>query len=596
MKILYILLYSFSLYAHTYSFSYQLVTEDFWRSNTQCDGSYSSATISYWENTPGQSDEAFIRDKASVPYDYSFVADSGTVSLPEVQVTACTNSGSNAVGNFIRTYEVTGEFNPPPCYDVEPAGWIEYPKDPSGGCATYKLPLTEVYSLGGTEVCEACFAPPWTEETCLAPLTFTEMSECLDLEAPMNDKDGDTIPNYLDSDNDNDGISDSIDDFDGPGMLSPIPNEDGTLPDTPTDGETCDDLETWFVNDCDYKTHTPLFSCATNEQGFSYITHSSCILKETDKPYLCIDAKKIYQETCIHGFSGVCFDNGMRIESMLYSCNDAPDPSLQCDTDWHQSWNGTGCVCDVGYEFNSFGDCWAVSDLSTSTDDELALLEIAQKEFHDNNEITKSLTGGSTTVLGGSSSGDVGIADSSGLSTAQNQITTNKTLSALRQDTTTSNNHLAKISGETSLIKVAVEDSLAQQIIDSAKTNELLGEIRDGLSGSTSASDSNVSGDIGDNSESHSVIMGVLDSASSGLGQITTDYETLIGKINDGMDISPSTSGSSPIFSAVVFNRTLEIDLCDSFSNFYPVFYYVFTLMFLYVGIRIFIFSFLIGF
>ena len=79
------------------------------------------------------------------------------------------------------------------------------------------------------------------------------------------------------------------------------------------------------------------------------------------------------------------------------------------------------------------------------------------------------------------------------------------------------------------------------------------------------------------------------------LSNLTTDLSNIDNTFNDlqttfenGFTTNSISSGSDPIFSTVAFNKTIELDLCSSFSAFKPFLSFLLTVTFLILSARVF--------
>jgi len=492
---------------------------------------------------------------------------------------------------------------PPPCNDEVPEGYVDYPINPVGGCATYEFPLTRQYSQGGGEVCDSCVAPPFTPDNCNLPRVWSESGGyCYDpsdidddgiLNADDPDIDGDYILNENDPDIDGDGnsnASDSTPNGDSCLRLSedilPLSKNicsgdnvylipkiyasitfqdcDNTCYGLESISMTCDQIGDMLISSCDRKSNDFLFFCDDKDPS---AFNSSCSPSSTPCNRRYKEVEMSCEENEIMDPDGKCEHNGMNVYIDTLKCISS-EPVIKlikdCSETSYEVLDSSlnSCVCMDGYFRDPWGDCWKTLD-ETATDEEKLIDAKNQQDYGETND--------------------------------QNEFERETTLNSL--------NSLDSL-----------EASLSGIRGDNAQTNDLLSQINDTLSDMNGKLDGNGSGsssgwspwgdeteitdttlDGGDNSEANGDLMNAIAGAKSGLSQISTDYETLLSKLDSGMDIAPSTSGSSPIFSAEVFHQTLSINLCDTFSKFYPVMYYVFTMMFLYFGVRIFIFSFMMG-
>lgn len=82
-------------------------------------------------------------------------------------------------------------------------------------------------------------------------------------------------------------------------------------------------------------------------------------------------------------------------------------------------------------------------------------------------------------------------------------------------------------------------------------------------------------------------IDGKLTDIYKALDDIKKDFDNLLNNVKNGFTISSISSGSNPKFCATVFNKVICLDLCETFSSFQSIFYFIFTIVFLFASIRI---------
>ncbi|QFR43618.1 hypothetical protein [Sulfurimonas xiamenensis] len=147
-------------------------------------------------------------------------------------------------------------------------------------------------------------------------------------------------------------------------------------------------------------------------------------------------------------------------------------------------------------------------------------------------------------------------------------------------------------------VGVVNSNNLLGQLVDGQDTgNTLLEDIKGLITdlNTSSDGDSNVSGDYTE-SDGQATDRGNIDGSLSEfytfLDNITNDFNNMKSMLDGGLSASSMSSGSAPEFCAVVFGKQLCINLCDSFGQFYSVFYYIFTALFLFAALKIYYLAF----
>lgn len=128
----------------------------------------------------------------------------------------------------------------------------------------------------------------------------------------------------------------------------------------------------------------------------------------------------------------------------------------------------------------------------------------------------------------------------------------------------------------------------------STESNSLLSDIKDLLLGDSNSTTAAYS-ETAEQGADRASIDGKLTDASNFLSSITADFDNLKNNLQNGITPASISAGSSPSFTANVFGRNIDFDLCSTFSRFASMFYYVFVLIFMFITIRIFYSSFKIG-
>jgi hypothetical protein len=315
---------------------------------------------------------------------------------------------------------------------------------------------------------------------------------------------------------------------------------------------TCEGAAKNFTTSCDPLLNTPTFKCTDGVDGSAYTLESSCIPKNTEpltSPCEKISAdKKIECESQgeVVADGGVCRDNGVVITDNTLECvPKTPD----CSTKWHEVLNTSTneCECQEGYVLNSFGDCWKPLFPSDSNLTDEQKVEEQKAEQENNN--AKKLD-------------DTNEANADSLSDLSDKVSSlTNTASGVRRDLNT--------------------------------TNALLKDIKDTLNGKKD--DDEDSKNAPSHDDDNNKLLSYLSGAKDGMDDIASSFGNLKSVVDNGFSAPAMSVGTHPVFETVVFKHTIKIELCDTFSRFRDIFYWVFYLSFMYMGIRIFIYSFLIG-
>jgi len=310
---------------------------------------------------------------------------------------------------------------------------------------------------------------------------------------------------------------------------------------------------------CDRDLNDWEFTCI---DGSPYTLSSSCTPKN-GKPIKspCDDIRKAKITECnlnAMDIKGRCIDNGLVVTKNTLECiPKTPD----CSSKWHEVLNTTTntCECAEGFVRNSFGDCWKplFPDDTNLTNEQQAQQNKAEQDNH----AQKTL-------------------DETQENQIESQNDTNEkldnlgnSLAGIRNDLNTTNNLLNKISDK-------------NYTTDMTKTNDLLSQINSKLDFNDSSSGLSYVPDSGMSDNQNAIDSG-LTQIYGVMGDIKGDYENLISSLENGLPSPSFSSGSDPVFCAVVFEKNICFNLCDSFSYFRDVLYYIFTITFLLTALRI---------
>ena len=83
-----------------------------------------------------------------------------------------------------------------------------------------------------------------------------------------------------------------------------------------------------------------------------------------------------------------------------------------------------------------------------------------------------------------------------------------------------------------------------------------------------------------------------LGDVKSSLNGVKTKFEATKKLIDSGFKYTPPTVGTCVDPSTIIRGKQIKLSICEPMQKFSPIFYLVFTIMFLYLSIQIFILGF----
>lgn len=150
--------------------------------------------------------------------------------------------------------------------------------------------------------------------------------------------------------------------------------------------------------------------------------------------------------------------------------------------------------------------------------------------------------------------------------------------------------------------RLQTEKSLSDGTADGVSTQNMengLSDINSSLGGLANQLDGkNSDGTDIDNTEqlnSYTQLDGVLTTITDGFDSIGQDYQNMKDRIDQGLSYTSPRTGTTAPLTATVFNQQINFDLCSSFSAVSNIFYYIFTMVFLYLAIKLYWYGFLIS-
>ena len=134
---------------------------------------------------------------------------------------------------------------------------------------------------------------------------------------------------------------------------------------------------------------------------------------------------------------------------------------------------------------------------------------------------------------------------------------------------------------------LTIGNNLLSGIKDGVDTaGKTLTDIKDLLSGDSNSSSSDYS-ESDAQSVDRKAVDGKLSSAYEFLNNVKNDFDNIKNMLDGGLPVVSMSSGTSPSWCITVFGQRICINLCESFGQFYSIFYYIFSLLFMFASLRI---------
>ncbi len=278
-----------------------------------------------------------------------------------------------------------------------------------------------------------------------------------------------------------------------------------------------------------------------------------CYIHDINKKYFksnpCEDLFDKIEPTCaddeiISGYEE-CKHNGIDVINDTIKCvkitsSDNPDvvKSSDCDEKWYESYNELtkSCMCDDGYTRSKWGVC------SKNIDANATLEQKNTKEKNDLNDAVAKK-----------------VLDNNSSSSNSNSQTDN-ILSGLRRDLNGTNSLLKSI-----LDKQDVNGTTINNVPDSSTAESLA------------------------DAKSSTEVFNQVDVA---FNTVKSDFDRLKANIDNGFTARAINNGSSPNYGFNFHGKNVNLDLCTSFSKFYPIVYFLFSMIFTILGLRFFYYGF----
>jgi len=136
----------------------------------------------------------------------------------------------------------------------------------------------------------------------------------------------------------------------------------------------------------------------------------------------------------------------------------------------------------------------------------------------------------------------------------------------------------------------SASSKLGNKVDNISSKLDITNSILNSIDGKLSSSDDNIvlsySEDEGQKSNRESIDSGLSDIYGV-MASIKGDYERFQSVLANGLPTPIFTSGERPEFCTVVFGKEVCLNLCDSFSTFRSIFYFIFTSVFMLAALRI---------
>ena len=246
--------------------------------------------------------------------------------------------------------------------------------------------------------------------------------------------------------------------------------------------------------------------------------------------------------------AGTCHDNGSFVTEDTLYCKEITNSPDDCDSNT-EKWDATKntCVCADGFIADAYGSCWLPEGTggTSGTDSNTSANNLVREQK--NHKILKDMK---------------------------------KSLGDISSDL-----------NQTNVLLKSQADTLSSIRGDLNVSNHLLNKISDALTGSA---DTNFSSDfpVDKGNAFHSKVMGVLDTVSSGFNSISSDFERMKAKVDQGFTSGSISGGTSPVVSGTVMGQTVKFDMCTLASSLSTVVYWIAYVSFLIIGLRIFFYGF----
>jgi hypothetical protein len=239
--------------------------------------------------------------------------------------------------------------------------------------------------------------------------------------------------------------------------------------------------------------------------------------------------------------SGKCEDNGLMITLNTLDCIAPPLPD--CDyLNEHLDLSTNQCVCDEDFTRDNFGNCNIYNDPETNQ-------SVPQMSPQDSQNLSNTRD------------------------TNENTEETNNKLDDALNDLTRTNNSLSGIRN------------------DLNTTNNLLNSIKDSISedpDTDSLNDQN-------QQDYFSQSLDILQTVQDGFNTIQSDFESMKQHLGDGYTVTSYSSGCYPEFKGTVFGKEFKLDLGSFFTMINSVTYFIFFIIFTFIGLRLFYFGLTLG-
>ena len=336
---------------------------------------------------------------------------------------------------------------------------------------------------------------------------------------------------YLISDCNQDGDLNNIDkDIDGDTLPNAFDDDvnNALTPAQQLESPSCAEMKAIEEQKCFIGEHN--WNCHEQENGVDFIIDNDCggyddPCEKYLKKLITICPTDTHQIT-----DGQCSHDNFKVTKNAIKCEVIPPTTTPvCRATIFEEINdaGNGCDCIDGYARNSRGNCWKTNPFQLDAN------QTATPE----------------------------------------QLATNEQAQAVQDE------QIKDLEKTEELTEKEKENASKSLELDESR-NDILGAIADELN--PLDEEDLIDGAL----DNFTKIQGAMDLVENGFTGIGEDFTNMKNRVENGFTAPTISSGGSSVLSASAFGVTIDIDPCPMFSQLRGVFYYVFSLMFLWLSIR----------
>ena len=310
------------------------------------------------------------------------------------------------------------------------------------------------------------------------------------------------------------------------------------------------------LTDCNTNYNDLTFNCDdSTPNGTS--TNFDCKLRQNAQ-FPCDNLYEEFSKDCLDQnmtINGTCKDNGMIVTYSDFECILPPPPECYSFKNEILDINTNECVCVEGYIKNQFGDCWKVLDENATQEEIDQDLEEQKKNAEDDNKQDKQ---------------EDNTKSSQDLDKKRNQI-------------------LDRIAREVNATNANINDMKDQLSDDINASNGLLSDLLDVMERNISSPLDTLDQEFTNSSD---WIDTIKNQYSDFYTNVTDQLSGIETKFQDtrtlfSSDYNPTiSSGQTGCISFNFHGRLITFDLCTPLSQFAPIVYFVFVLIFMIATFR----------